>query len=1444
MKKTLFIILVLPIILCVLSLGTSAAALDLDNCWAKDQVEAWIDSGILSCYPDGTFRPDNRITRAEFMAIINNAFHYTEKAEITYSDVPADSGYAVTIQRAKAAGYISGYRDGTIKPDSMITRQEAATMIAKINKLDGNKSAAEAFTDSHLLPEWCKAAVGAVVQAKIMSGYPDGTFRGSDYLSRAEAVVGLKQAAEYTPENGKLYDQAGIYGPKTGNQTIDGDVTVGAGGIELRNLIIRGNLIIDQSLGKGALTLRNVTVNGQTSIKGNEEFEIGLVDTNLSTATILESGDRIRVVAFGDSLIERTIIRSGVKLEESKLTGDGFREVIIEEVKKNTITFAGRFERVQVGSADAVLDLPQGTTIIVLEVKAKSKVTGTGIVQRAEIQASGVVFDYAPQQINTAAGVTAPTILYPVVSANPGGNGGVPQPVQQQVANPTVSLNPGTYEGQQNVTLASATSGAAIWYTLDGSDPKTSVTRQQYTAAITISSTVTLKTYATKADMLDSEVQSFSYIINLDSIHVAADKNALQPGFAIGDSASAITANINLPLTGASGSAITWSSDNPAVISTTGIVTRGNTDQTVTLTATLTKGTASATKLFTVTVKAAEKMGNYSRSYPVMAYDPENNRYMMVYFKNDKVISDYNLYGRLVDLNGEYIGNEFPIRTSVDTGDDFSFKPDIAYDSTNHVFLVVWNQFGPPWDVYGQILNPDGSKAGEAFAISDLQDDKRQNAPFVAFDNINKKFLVAYRHNIDANEVQDDIYGRFVSIVAGSPVVGEDFLIAGGMWYQDLHDVAFNGTDTFMVPIGSYESNRLVAVNSNTGAASNACVFGSTAYRPSLAYDHVNHQFLAAWFASNRIYGRFINQDGTADGDPFQISDGMVNGYGNVTVGYTEGYFYVAWQNEKVDDDMDIYAKKIDAASKVLSPQITVAAGAESTLCPFFGSGSEVLLAWTIESEPEPKAIGLRPFAAQVTAASFTSAPQAEDITLPEPITVSLKSDKTATLYYAVVQEDVLGYETPAPTAQQLKILGTPIEGTYPDSYGVVPVPAAGFQTVTGQSTEQVTIPTTEGFNAMRTYTVYMVLETGEGIFSAVTGVTFNTLADNDAPVFNQTGNITGVYLNKARSLIINEKTLDDDENYDLYIWAVKAAEAPSGTPSATDVKANGKLYEYLTSGEQHVITCTGLDPATSYKVYMVAQDYSGTIEGLYSAVLTNSTTTLASDPGPDLAGLLGVDEDSYVFSNEGPIQNKYLFIQLDQQLAAQDAAALAANIRIYDFTSEKTLAVRGDTVTILGDTIRIAFAVPPSEDFHVYINDGAVKAAGTLLTNKYEISITVNVPDIIAPVVETDYPKGYAAGTNDQTIAAEICLNEDAAVFWALLPAGAGGPQYESNIVDRKVSNTLNYGSLSMEKGVPAVISIPGLQPGTSYDLWLTAIDGNNNYMGKQKITLTTTAD
>ncbi len=116
--------------------------------WAKDDIIMMSELGIVKGYSDGTFRPENGITRAEFATMISR-FETVKDLEFNSSfiDVTKDHWAYNTINYAKMMGWISGYDDGTFRPNNPITRAEAVTIINRvlgrygdIEKINENKS--------------------------------------------------------------------------------------------------------------------------------------------------------------------------------------------------------------------------------------------------------------------------------------------------------------------------------------------------------------------------------------------------------------------------------------------------------------------------------------------------------------------------------------------------------------------------------------------------------------------------------------------------------------------------------------------------------------------------------------------------------------------------------------------------------------------------------------------------------------------------------------------------------------------------------------------------------------------------------------------------------------------------------------------------------------------------------------------------------------------------------------------------------------------------------------------------------------------------------------------------------------------------------------------------------------------------------------------------------
>lgn len=153
---------------------------------------------------------DGPVTRVEFMSLINDAMGFVHEdtfkglgLETKVGEVSLDTWYAYALQAAMDVGYVHGYPDGTLKPEQTLSRQEAAVILAGLLNLTPNPNAAEGVRG---LPDWSKGAIGAVVH----SGYLDATgggFSPQQALTRDEA---REIARKLTAEQGQQASEARI----------------------------------------------------------------------------------------------------------------------------------------------------------------------------------------------------------------------------------------------------------------------------------------------------------------------------------------------------------------------------------------------------------------------------------------------------------------------------------------------------------------------------------------------------------------------------------------------------------------------------------------------------------------------------------------------------------------------------------------------------------------------------------------------------------------------------------------------------------------------------------------------------------------------------------------------------------------------------------------------------------------------------------------------------------------------------------------------------------------------------------------------------------------------------------------------------------------------------------------------------------------------------------
>ncbi len=170
------------------SSGQETQLFDIREHWAKDYIENLLKMNVVSGYDDATYRPDENVTRAEFVKMVTGLFGVKEETTVRFTDVNNDAWYAESVSNAVGAGLITGY-DSKFMPDDFITRQDVAVIIYRLEGVSGldNVSVYE-YGDKTEISDYAAEAVKYLTETGIING-DNGMFRPNENITRAEAAA-------------------------------------------------------------------------------------------------------------------------------------------------------------------------------------------------------------------------------------------------------------------------------------------------------------------------------------------------------------------------------------------------------------------------------------------------------------------------------------------------------------------------------------------------------------------------------------------------------------------------------------------------------------------------------------------------------------------------------------------------------------------------------------------------------------------------------------------------------------------------------------------------------------------------------------------------------------------------------------------------------------------------------------------------------------------------------------------------------------------------------------------------------------------------------------------------------------------------------------------------------------------------------------------------------
>ena len=179
-----------------------AQASDVAGNWAEPFIRVLVEKGIIAGYPDGTFKPDQAVTRAEFAALLNKAFDLQPiRAGRRFKDVPKNYWAAAVIEKAYRSGFLAGY-PGSFGPKQNLLRIQGLVSVINGSKLEpsGTLDLNSVFGDAAQVPNYGQNALIAATQRCVAvsveydsSKLPGGNFGPNTIATRADVAAYIHQ---------------------------------------------------------------------------------------------------------------------------------------------------------------------------------------------------------------------------------------------------------------------------------------------------------------------------------------------------------------------------------------------------------------------------------------------------------------------------------------------------------------------------------------------------------------------------------------------------------------------------------------------------------------------------------------------------------------------------------------------------------------------------------------------------------------------------------------------------------------------------------------------------------------------------------------------------------------------------------------------------------------------------------------------------------------------------------------------------------------------------------------------------------------------------------------------------------------------------------------------------------------------------------------------------
>lgn len=411
----LAIVLALSLLLPVQS--HAATFNDISTNWAKEYIERASAMGLIQGYPDGSFKPNQPVTRAEFTSMLNRTLGNMGMGNNIFSDISPAKWYYSDVLKAVRAAYVAGFPDSTFRPEQNISRQEAAAMLARIIPTYGYSGTLAAYTDAPQIGSWAVQSMSRMNGKGYLTGFPDGKMRPLDSITRGQVAKIITSIVE-------------------NERIVKSDPMVRTNKTNLSGTIYSNDVTIAKELGEGDASIENSVILGTLNVLGGGTNSITVLNSRVVNAIVNKANSEVSLVARGESCLNDISAYKLFKLQTAGLSGGEFGAgfVRVHQMANSTGTLAGSFPYVSQEGSGAKMTLSSGT-IDQLEVTSAAKKSevntdsgamirsatvdaeayfrGSGTINSMQVNASGVTYETKPRSLAVAPGVKQPTQTSP-----------------------------------------------------------------------------------------------------------------------------------------------------------------------------------------------------------------------------------------------------------------------------------------------------------------------------------------------------------------------------------------------------------------------------------------------------------------------------------------------------------------------------------------------------------------------------------------------------------------------------------------------------------------------------------------------------------------------------------------------------------------------------------------------------------------------------------------------------------------------------------------------------------------------------------------------------------------------------------------------------------------------------------------------------------------------